>query len=132
VATVHEPGPPYSRAGPPHDTSTSIRGWPPHYTIVHPLSMVGCRPTQQLSNLLSLWDPIILYVSVHSQSCSPRVDDRSSINTGGGYHLRSSEHENRPLSTFPSGILHFPLVALPGLTLSHKSDHYINHIEPPS
>jgi hypothetical protein len=40
---------------------------------------------------------------------------RSLIDTGEGYHLRSSKYENRPLSTFPSGILHFPLVASPGL-----------------
>jgi hypothetical protein len=37
-------------------------------------------------------------------------------NTGGGYHLQSSEYENRPLPTFLFGILHFPLVAPPGLT----------------
>jgi hypothetical protein len=39
---------------------------------------------------------------------------RSLIDTGRGYHLRSSEYENRTLSPFPSGILHFPLVAPPG------------------
>jgi hypothetical protein len=32
-----------------------------------------------------------------------------------GYHIQSSEHENIPLSTFPSDILLFPLVVLPGL-----------------
>jgi hypothetical protein len=41
---------------------------------------------------------------------------QSLIDIGGGYHFWSSEYEKRPLSTFPSGILHFPLVALPGLT----------------
>jgi hypothetical protein len=44
---------------------------------------------------------------------------QSIINIGRGYHLQSSEHENKPLSTFPSNILHFPLVAPPGLILCH-------------
>jgi hypothetical protein len=39
------------------------------------------------------------------------------IDIGGGYHLRSSEYENIPLSTFSSGILHFPLIAPPDLKL---------------
>jgi hypothetical protein len=42
---------------------------------------------------------------------------RSLIDTGGGYHLRSSESDIWPLSTFPSIILHFFLVALPSLKL---------------
>jgi hypothetical protein len=40
----------------------------------------------------------------------------SLIDIGGGYHLQSSEYENSPLSPFPSGILHFSLVAPPALT----------------
>jgi hypothetical protein len=60
--------------------------------------------------------PRMSYVSVHIQFCSPEPDDGSSIDIGGGYHLWSSKSENRPDSPFPSGILHFPLIALPGLT----------------
>jgi hypothetical protein len=120
VATVHDdyqrvkPGPPYPSACLPRDTSTGIRGWPPHYPNVHPLSMVGCRPTLRSLKLLSLWDTIILYASVHNQSCSPGSDDRSSIDTDRGYHLRPNikTHHSPP---FPSCILHFPLVALPVL-----------------
>jgi hypothetical protein len=41
--------------------------------------------------------------------------------TGGGYHLQSFEYENRPLSPFPSAILHIPLVAPPSLVLNHLS-----------
>jgi hypothetical protein len=40
------------------------------------------------------------------------------INTGGDYLLQSSKHENIPLSPFPSGILHFPLVTPPDLILN--------------
>jgi hypothetical protein len=66
VATVHddyqrvESGPPYPSEGLPCDTSTGIHGCPPHYPSIHLLSMVGCRPTQQPSKLLSLRDSIYL------------------------------------------------------------------------
>jgi hypothetical protein len=56
---------------------------------------------------------------------------RSLIDTGGSYQIQSSQHENRPLSPFPSNILHFPLIALPGLILCHnlkaKAINYIGH-----
>jgi hypothetical protein len=107
---------PHPSACLPHDTSTGIRGWPTHYYNVYPLSNVGYRPTWRPYKLLSLWDPIILYASVHNQSCSLGPDDQSSIETAGGYHLQSFEYENIPLSLFPFGILHFSLVAPPGLT----------------
>jgi hypothetical protein len=48
--------------------------------------------------------------------CNREQPTRSLIDTGGAYHLGSSEYENRLLSTFLSGILQFPLVAQPGLT----------------
>jgi hypothetical protein len=113
-------------------TLTGIRGWPKHYPIVHPLSGVRYRPSQRPSRLLNLWDPIILYALVHNQSCSSVPDDWSSIDTGRGYHIRISKYENRPLSPFPSGILHFPQVAHP---VSHRATNPISniiYIEPPS
>jgi hypothetical protein len=73
-----------------------------------------------------------MYVLVHNRTWSSRSDDRSLIDTGGGYHLQNSEYENIPLSPFLSGILHFPLVAPPSLKLSHKLIANINYIEPPS
>jgi hypothetical protein len=54
--------------------------------------------------------------------CNMVQPTRSLIDTGGSYHLQSFKYENRSLSTFPSGILHFPLVASSGLTYSYKSD----------
>jgi hypothetical protein len=36
---------PYPSAVLPCNTLTGIRRWPPHYPSIHPLSMVGCRPT---------------------------------------------------------------------------------------
>jgi hypothetical protein len=79
---------------------------------------MGCRPTQRPSTLLSLWDPInLVCVSTQLNACCNRAQPtRSLINIARGYHLRSSEYENGSLSTFPSSILHFPLVSPPGLT----------------
>jgi hypothetical protein len=54
--------------------------------------------------------------------CNRAQPTWSLIDTGRGYHLLSFEYENRPLSTFPSGICHFSLVAPPGLTYNYKSD----------
>jgi hypothetical protein len=90
----------------------------------HPWSTVGCRPTQRLSTLLSLRAPInTICANTQLNACCNRAQPtRSLINTGGAYHLRSFEYENRPFSTFPSDILHFPLVAPPGLTWSYKSN----------
>jgi hypothetical protein len=48
--------------------------------------------------------------------CNRAQPTQSLIDSGGGYHIKSSEYENRPLSTFPSGILHFSLLVLPDLT----------------
>jgi hypothetical protein len=48
---------------------------------------------------------------------------RALTDTGGGYHLGAPNLRSRPLSTFPSSILHFPLIALPGLQLCQPFDH---------
>jgi hypothetical protein len=44
----------------------------------------------------------------------------------------SSESDIRSLSSFPSSISHFLLIAPPGLTISHLPFTNINHIEPSS
>jgi hypothetical protein len=48
---------------------------------------------------------------------------RAIIDTGGGYHPGAPNLESRPLSTFSSTILHFPLIASPGLQLCQPFDH---------
>jgi hypothetical protein len=48
---------------------------------------------------------------------------RALIDTGRGYHLCVSNLQSRPLSTFPSIILHFPLIATLGLQLCQPFDH---------
>jgi hypothetical protein len=102
---------PHPSACLPRDASTDIRGWPIHYPDVHPGGMVEYRLTRRPWKLPSLQGPISLV-------CARAQLTWSLIDTGMGYHLRSSEHEHRPLSTFSSSIFHFPLVALPGLILS--------------
>jgi hypothetical protein len=112
-----EPGPPYSSAVLHTKTSTG-RPWVA-WTLsqCHPWSTLGCHPTQRSSKLLSLQGHInLICSSTQLNACCSRVQPtRSLIDTGGGYHLRSSEYEIRPLSTFPSGIPHFPLVVPPDL-----------------
>jgi hypothetical protein len=125
---------PHPSACLPRDTSMGTRGWSTHYPSVHPLSNIGYHPTQWPSKLLSLQDPIMLSVLEHNQCLFHWAQlTRSLINTGRGYQLQSSEHENSPLSSFPSGILHFPLVAPHGLLLCHiLKVKAVNHIGPPS
>jgi hypothetical protein len=112
-----EPGPPYPSAIFHVKTSTGSPWVDWTLSQCHPWSTVGCHPTQRPSTLLSLRDSINpIRASTQLNACCNRAQlTLSLIDTGGGYHLWSSEYENRPLSTFPSGILHFPLVALPGL-----------------
>jgi hypothetical protein len=45
------------------------------------------------------------------------------IDSGGGYHLEASNIRSDHSSSFPSSILHFPLIAPPGLQLYHSFDH---------
>jgi hypothetical protein len=74
-----------------------------------------------------------MYASIHNRCLFLRAQlARSLINRGRGYHFWSFEHENNPLSSFPYGILHCPLVALLDLILCHiLKVKAINHIGPP-
>jgi hypothetical protein len=113
-----EPGPPYPSAV-FHVKTLSGSPWVARIlSQCHPWSTVGCHPTQWPSKLLNLQDPInpVCASTQHNACCNRAQPTRSLIDTGGGYHLRCFEYENKPLSTFPSGILHFPLFAPPDLT----------------
>jgi hypothetical protein len=48
---------------------------------------------------------------------------RALIDSGGGYHLEALNIRSDHSSSFPSSILHFPLIAPPGLQLYHSFDH---------
>jgi hypothetical protein len=58
-----------------------------------------------------------------TQTCSPVLDDRFLINSDGGYHLGAPNNRLDHTSSFPSSILHFPLIAPPGLQLCQPLDH---------
>jgi hypothetical protein len=74
--------------------------------------------------LLSLRDPIKSRMRQYTtQTYSSGPDDRSLIDTGAGYHLGAPNFRSDHSSSFPSSILHFPLIALPGLQLSHSINY---------
>jgi hypothetical protein len=48
---------------------------------------------------------------------------RPLIDTGGGYHLEALNIKSYHSPSFPSSILHFPLIAPPGLQLCHSINY---------
>jgi hypothetical protein len=48
---------------------------------------------------------------------------RALIDTGGGYHLGAPNIRSDHSPSFPSSILHFPLIAPPGLILNHSTNY---------
>jgi hypothetical protein len=86
---------------------------------------VRYHPTHPHTKLLSLGIPYILYASVHFKCLFIRIQPTQAlIDTGGGYHFGALNFQSRPLSTFPSSILHFPLIAPPSLHLYQPFDHH--------
>jgi hypothetical protein len=57
----------------------------------------------------------ILYVPAHNSNLFTGLDDQSLINSGRGYHLGVLNFRSEHSSSFPFYILHFPLIAPPGL-----------------
>jgi hypothetical protein len=100
------------------------RGWPKHYPIVHPWSEVRYHPTHRHMMLLSLEIPYVPYVSVYFKCLFIQTQPTwALINIGRGYHLGAPNLRSSPLSTVPSSILHFPLIAPSGLQLWQPFDH---------
>jgi hypothetical protein len=48
---------------------------------------------------------------------------RALIDTGGGYHLKALNIRSDHSPSYPSSILHFPIIAPPSLQLCHSFDH---------
>jgi hypothetical protein len=100
------------------------RGWPKHYPIVHPWSEVRYHPIHRHKKLLSLRNPYVPYESVHFKYWLIRTQPMwALIDMSRGYHLGVLNLWSRPLSAFPSSILHSPLIALLGLQLCKPFDH---------
>jgi hypothetical protein len=100
------------------------RGWPMHYLDVHPLGMVGYLPSRRHTTLVSLGIPYVPYVSVHFNCLFNRVQPmRALIDIGRGYHLWALNFRLDHSPSFPSSILHFPLITPLGLQLYQPFDH---------
>jgi hypothetical protein len=87
-----------------------------------------CTPQPRMRHMstlpLSLGIPYVSYASVHFKCLFIQTQPTwALIDTGGGYHLGVPNLQSRPLSTFPSSILHFPLIAPPSLQLCQLFDH---------
>jgi hypothetical protein len=98
-------------------------GWPD--TILYNIHKeVGYRLTQRHMKLLSLGIPYVRYALVHFKCLFIRTQPTQAlIDTGGGYHLGALNIRSDHLFSFPSSILHFPLIALLGLQLCQPFDH---------
>jgi hypothetical protein len=115
-----------------HMPQWTHRGWPKHYPIIHPWSEVRYRPTHQHTKLLSLGIPYVPYAPVHFKCLFNRAQlTRVLINTSGGYHLGAPNIRSNQSSSFPSSILHFPLIARPVSNYANHSIILLNHIGPP-
>jgi hypothetical protein len=91
----------------------TYRGWPD--TISHNIHKeVGYRPTRRHTKLLSLVISYVPYASVYFKYLFIQTQPTWALNdTSGGYHHRAPNFRSDHSSSFPSSILHFPLIALP-------------------
>jgi hypothetical protein len=107
------------------------RGWPKHYPIIPPWSEVRYCPTPWHTKLLSLGIPYVSYALVHFKCLFNRAQlTWALINMGGGYHLGALNIRSDHSSSFPSSILHFPLIARPVSNYANHSIILLNHIGP--
>jgi hypothetical protein len=107
-------------------------GWPDHYPIIHPWSEVRYHPTPRLTKLLSLGIPYVPYASVHFK-CLFNIAQpvRALIDTGGGYQLEAPNVRSDHSPSFPTSILHFPLIAHPVSNYANHLTILLNYIGPP-
>jgi hypothetical protein len=98
-------------------------GWPD--TIPYNIHKeVGYHPTRRYVKLLSLGIPYVPYASIHFKCLFIQTQlTRALIDTGGGYHLRPLNFRSDHSSSFPSSILHFPLIVPPSLKLCHSINY---------
>jgi hypothetical protein len=99
-----------------------VCGWPEHYPFYHLWSEVRYHPTQLPSSYYvsgGISARMRQYTTLSLlQGAQPM---QSLINTGGSYHLWSLEYHVAHSHSFPSSILHFPLVAPLGLVENNKN-----------
>jgi hypothetical protein len=96
-------------------------------TLSHctPMKQGKVWPTHWHTKLLSLGIPYVSYASVYFKCLFTRTQlTRALIDTGRGYQFGVLNLWSRPLSTWPSSILHFPLIAPPSLQLCQPFDYF--------
>jgi hypothetical protein len=131
VATVHddyqrgEPGPPYPSAV-FHTYASVDTPWVAwtvsHYTSMRKGGVPSNSATVEGTKFAGPYKShmrqyIIKCLFIQTQPMWALID------TGGGYHLAALNLWSRPLSTFPSSILRFSLISLPGFILNHSINY---------
>jgi hypothetical protein len=92
-----------------------------HYTPVRYGSIASVSTAY---GTLSLGIPYVPYVSVQFKCLFIQAHPMRALDDlGGGYHLGSLNIRSDHSPSFPSSILHFPLIARPGLQLCQPFDH---------
>jgi hypothetical protein len=97
------------------------REWPEHYHIIHLWSEVRYHPNHQHTKLLSLEIPYVPYALVQFKCLFIMAQlTWALIDTGEGYYLGALNIISYHSPSFPSSILHFPLIAPRDLQLCHS------------
>jgi hypothetical protein len=88
-----------------------------HLTLVHVFHAYASADTPWVTHALSHYT-YVAYASVHFKCLFIRTQPTQTLNdTGGGYHHGALNFRSVHSPSFPSSILHFPLIAPPGLQL---------------
>jgi hypothetical protein len=132
VATIHD------------EVKETIRA---HLTLVHVFHAYSSADTPWVDHTLSHYTPVrygriasfsaahdatqfrdsICLVCVSTFKCLfiRTQSTRALIDTGRGYHLEAPNIRSDHSPSFPSSILHFPLIAPSGLQLCQPFDHFV-------
>jgi hypothetical protein len=89
----------------------AIQGWPVHYPSLHHC-MYGGIASNSIGGTKFTGGIYPACISTYPMLIPQGPTIRSLIDSGGGYHLRSFEHENTPLSTLPIWYSLLPLSCL--------------------
>jgi hypothetical protein len=99
------------------------RGWSEYYPIEHLWSEVRYHPTPSHMKLLSLGIPYVLYALVHFKYLFIQTQPTWALtDIGRGYHLGAPHFRSDHSPSFPSSILHFPLIIPVGHQLCQPFD----------
>jgi hypothetical protein len=99
------------------------RGWPMHYPIIS-IRYGRIASVSAVDDATRFGDSICpICISIFKCLFIQTQPTRALTDTGGGYHLEAPNIRSDHSPSFPSSILHFPLIAPPGLQLCQPFDH---------